>query len=122
MPLAQMTIGTPGASVGRQRRGERAQMLRRRREQQRIDCRRIGQAGGGADRGIERHAGQEQRIRVVAVDRGDRLRLVRPEHDIAPGAAQHLRQRRAPGAAADDADALHSPSAAVTVAGGSSLG
>ena len=33
-----------------------------------------------------------------------RRRLARPQHDVAAGAAHGLRQRRAPGAAADDAD------------------
>ena len=54
--------------------------------------------------GIERDAGQEGVVGMPLVDVGDDLGLARPQQNLAPRAAQRLRQRRPPGSAADDAD------------------
>ena len=82
-------------------------MLRRRHQQQRLGAARgLAELERGGNAGIERHAGQEERVDVVAVDRRHHLGLARPQHHLAPGAARGERQGAAPGAAADDADAL----------------
>ena len=59
---------------------------------------------GRADRRVERHAGQEDGVLVAGVDRFDDVGLERPQQALAAARGGDLRQRRAPGAAADHAE------------------
>ena len=76
-------------------------MLGRRDDQPGVAAGEVGEIAGGADRRVERHPGEEDMVLVVAVDRLDDLGLARPEQGLAPAARRDLRQRGAPGAAAD---------------------
>ena len=66
----------------------------------------LGKIGRRADRLVERDAGQEDGVLVAVVDRLDDLGLDRPQQGFAAAGRGDLRQRGAPGAAADDPE-LH---------------
>ena len=89
----------------RHRREHGAHMLGGRDDEQGVAVGERGELGGGPDRGVERNAGEEQAILVVAVDAFDHLGLERPQQGFA-AARRDLGERRPPGAAADDSD-LH---------------
>jgi hypothetical protein len=55
----------------------------------------------------EARALKEKGIRSFVIDRGDDLRLARPERHLVPGPAQHARHCRAEGPATDYSDAPH---------------
>ena len=108
MPLAQSTSGSDGGQMRRQRRSTLAQKLRRHREQRRVGAgSRLSEVAGRGDRRVERDAGQEQRVLVARVDRGDDVGVARPDRGVAAGAARGERQGRAPGAGADDRQPRH---------------
>src|SRR5690606_13900520 len=55
--------------------------------------------------GLEQDARQIARIVAPLVDRRDRLSVARPQQHVVAGAQHGGRERRAPGAAAEDGDA-----------------
>ena len=100
MPLAQITTGlSPGS-----RRADLAHRLRRTDQQQRVARPELFEARRRHDSGFERNAGQIDRIGALVRDRSRDRRIARPQRDLASGAPRETGERRAPGAAADDAD------------------
>ena len=89
-----------------------AHVLGRRHHQHHVACGDVGKVGRRAQGRVERHAGQERRVGVGRVDLGDHIGLARPQHHVAAGQPQGLRQGRAPRSAADDADAVEGHSSA----------
>ena len=107
MPLEHTTIGWPGRTCALRSSADGAHVLRRARpsgRHRRPPPRRASRLRGSPASSAT--PGKEGVVDVARVDAGDDLGLARPQHDLAAGAAQRLRERRAPGPAADDADAV----------------
>src|SRR5207244_12696442 len=66
----------------------------------------IGDVRRGPNRLVQSDAGKEERVFAAFVYRRDDFVLQRPQQGLAPAARRDLRERRAPGAAADHADLL----------------
>ena len=105
MPLAQITTGL---SPGRRAR-QLAHRLRRADQQQRVAGAKLSRLGRRLDAGIERRCpadrpGWRARVAIACEIAGSR------DHKVtrAAGAARQAGERRAPGAAADDADMARS--------------
>ncbi len=103
MPLVQMTTGVRGRERERRVVSGADRCCAGTREQHRVGAR-----PPRRDRPVARTPGSSATpgrntgFSCADVDRGHGLGLARPQHDLAPGARSDLRQRRAPGAAADE--------------------
>ena len=105
-----------GASARPRRHG--AQILRRHREQHGIGARRLGEIGRGAQARIERDARQEERVLMRGLIAAT-VSASRAHSTISrPARAQHLRQRRAPGAAAENEEPIYACPMVATAARG----
>src|SRR4051794_2496078 len=82
----------------------RAHVLRGRDNEPRVAFVEIADASCRADRRVERHIGQKQRILVAVVDGVDDLVLHRPKQGFAAAGRRDLCERRSPSAAAEDSD------------------
>ena len=99
--------GGAGGDERREGRGDRAHVLRGRREHHQLGFAHRCHVGGGADPRDQGDVLQEKRVGGVAVDGAHHLRLARPQVDAVPDAPQHAPHRRAECPAAHDADPRH---------------
>jgi hypothetical protein len=58
---------------------------------------------------VERYTGEEERVFVPVVNRGDDIIVTRPQHNVRAGAPSDDGERSSPGTAPDDRQPLHSP-------------
>ena len=103
MPFEQITSGRSRLRCGASSR-DRARMLGRRRQQEKVAVGDFAQAAGGADRGIEADAREIGLVAVVLGKIGERFRLIGPDRNVAAGAFGRDGKSRAPRARANDAD------------------
>ena len=83
---------------------DRARMLGRRRQQEKVAVGEVAQAAGGADRGVETDAREIGLVAMVLRKIGERFRLIGPDRNVAAGALGRDGKSRAPCARANDAD------------------
>ena len=106
MPLAQTTSG----ARGRQRRGDRLRCrphrLGRHHEQRRVGIGEVGEVGGRPDALMQAHAGEVAGVLARLAQAPGAVCVAHPETDLASGERRRIGERRPPGAAADDGDAL----------------
>jgi hypothetical protein len=101
-PLEQSRIGRPSRTCGaKAASAERVCWAGRRQAPGR--CRPGSELAGGADHRVERQAGRKTLFSWRVLIASTTSALAGPERDLAAGPGADLGQRRAPGAAADDA-------------------
>jgi hypothetical protein len=91
-----------GGQVGQ----HRAQKGHRDDDEQRVACRKIRERAGRGERRRQLGVGQEKRVTMFGIDRRDHLFLARPEAHRRALGGQQLRERGAPGAAADHPETM----------------